>query len=95
MILSMSDHIMKRYRERINYVSDDNIRQTIFSIYNSAEIVATYEDKKRTIIIKVMDNLVVVGCLKGNMTKLLTCFYDNNIERFKKMDSGIRELICI
>ena len=89
MITSMSVHIMRRYRERVTDSSDDNIRNNLLGIYNNAEIIAIYERNNRIIVIKAMGNFVIIGCIKNNYVKLLTCFYENNLERFRKLDNTI------
>jgi len=99
MSISVTNHIIQRYRERVKrFLSSYDIVHTLKEIYQQAETIATYNIERNsipeTIIIKAKDNFIIISCLKRkSKINLVTCFYEDNLRRFEKMDSGFRELL--
>lgn len=91
MSISVTNHIIQRYRERVTrFISNYNIVQDLKKLYNEAETLISYDvnynSNIETKVIKYIDNLVIVAYIKQcGKIKLVTCFYedDKSVVRFK------------
>lgn len=91
MSISVTNHIIQRYRERITrFISNYDIVQNLKKLYNEAETLATYEvnynSNIETKVIKYIDSLVIVAYIKQcGRINLVTCFYEDEktVRRFQ------------
>jgi glycerol-3-phosphate responsive antiterminator len=88
MSVSVTNHIVQRYKERVRKYYDQSVVKTLIETFNSSETVVNYIDSnndKKTIK-ATKDNLVIVAKTnKMGRVTLVTCFYAKDLERFRNL----------
>lgn len=88
MSVSVTNHIVQRYKERVRKYYGQSVVKTLIETFNSSETVVNYIDSnndKKTIK-ATKDNLVIVAKTnKMGRVVLVTCFYAKDLEKFKNL----------
>ena len=76
MCVSVTDHILKRYKERVEPdLPDRDIINILEETYNRSRVEKVSAIKDDLRVVKSLDNFVIVGYESKRSVKLVTCFY--------------------
>jgi molecular chaperone GrpE (heat shock protein) len=86
MSVSVTNHIVQRYKERVRKYYGQSVVKTLVETFNNSETIANYidENNDKKIVKATEDNLVIIAKL-GKRVTLVTCFYAKDLEKFKNL----------